>query len=77
MALTQLSSSGLTVPMTATMYWQITMPRAPQIKRGLRPTLSMLQKEMGVEQTLTRVVMREMRKGLEIVPSCWKKVVPK
>lgn len=37
----------------------------------------MATKEMGVDKTLTRVVMREMKKGLEIVPSCWKKVVPK
>jgi hypothetical protein len=30
----------------------------------------MVQNEMGVERTLTRVVMRPMRKGLEIVPCC-------
>jgi hypothetical protein len=37
----------------------------------------MAQKERGVESTLTSVVTSEMRKGLRIVPSCWKKVVPK
>jgi hypothetical protein len=38
---------------------------------------SMAQKEMGVEMTLTSVVTSEMKKGLPMVPSCWKKVVPK
>jgi hypothetical protein len=32
---------------------------------------------MGVEQTLTSVVMSWVRKGSSMVPSCWKKVVPK
>jgi len=32
---------------------------------------------MGVEQTLTRVVMSEIKKGLLIVPRPWKKEVPK
>jgi hypothetical protein len=42
------------------------MPRAPKIKRGRRPNLSTVQKETGVEQTLTIVKMMEMRKGLEM-----------
>jgi hypothetical protein len=37
----------------------------------------MVQKEMGVEQTFTRVVMSEMRKGFLIEPSWMKKMVPK
>jgi hypothetical protein len=37
----------------------------------------MVQKEMGVEQTLTRVVMSEIKKGLLIEPRVWKKDVPK
>jgi hypothetical protein len=65
------------VPMIATMNWQVAMARAPQRRMVRRPNRSIIQKEMGVERTLTRVVMRPMRKGLEIVPSCWKKVVPK
>jgi hypothetical protein len=32
---------------------------------------------MGVVSTFTSVVIREIRKGLEIVPSVWKKEVPK
>jgi len=32
---------------------------------------------MGVEHTLTSVVMSEMRKAFWMVPSCWKNVVPK
>jgi len=31
--------------------------------------------EAGVESTLTRVVTREIKKGLLIEPSCWKKMV--
>jgi len=42
MALTALSSSGLTVPVMATMNWQMTMPSAPQISSGRRPTRSMV-----------------------------------
>jgi hypothetical protein len=53
------------------------MPRAPQISRGRRPKRSTVQKDTGVEQTLTRVVTSEMRKAFWMVPSCWKKVVPK
>ena len=67
----------VTVPVMATMNWQMTMPRAPQTRRVRRPKRSMVQKEMGVEQTLTRVVIRLMRKGLGIVPRALKKVVPK
>lgn len=67
----------LAVPTMATMNWQITMPKAPQMRSGRRPNLSTVQKEIGVEHTLTRVVMRPMRKGSGIVPRDWKKVVPK
>lgn len=59
---------SVTVPMMATTNWQIAMPSAPQRKRGRRPIFSMAQKEMGVENTLTRVVMREMRNGSWMVP---------
>ena len=64
-------------PTIATMNWQTTMPRAPQIRRGRRPNFSTVQNEMGVEQTLTRVVMRPMRNGFEIVCKSLKKEVPK
>jgi hypothetical protein len=37
----------------------------------------MSQNDTGVEQTLQRVVMSWMRKGLEIVPSVLKKTTPK
>jgi hypothetical protein len=47
------------------------------MSRGRRPNRSIVQKERGVEQTLTNVVMSEMRKGLLIVPRFWKKIVPK
>jgi hypothetical protein len=36
----------------------------------------MAQKETGVEQTLTNVVMREIKNGFLIVPRESKKVVP-
>jgi hypothetical protein len=55
----------------------MTMPTAPQMRSGRRPSRSIAQKEMGVEQTLTRVVTSEMKKGFWMVPSCWKKVTPK
>jgi hypothetical protein len=66
-----------TVPAMATINWHTTIPAAPQIKIVRLPNLSMIQKERGVEQTLTRVVTRPIRKGLLMVPSSWKKVVPK
>jgi len=53
------------------------MATAPQMSRKRRPKYSMAQNEMGVETTLTSVVTSEMKKGFEMVPSCWKKVVPK
>lgn len=64
-------------PTMATINSHTNIPKAPQIMMERRPNLSMIQKEMGVEHTLTRVVMSEIRKGLEIVPSCLKNVVPK
>jgi len=72
-----LAPVGLTVPMMATMNWHVSMPRAPQSRMVRLPNLSIIQNEIGVDRTLTRVVISPMRKGLEIVPSCWKKVVPK
>lgn len=65
------------VPMMATINWQMTIPRAPQRSRGRRPILSIDQNEMGVEQTLTSVVIREIKNGFEMVPRSWKNVVPK
>jgi hypothetical protein len=53
------------------------MPIPPQMSSGRRPIYSIAQKETGVDSTLTSVVTSEMRNGLWIVPSCWKKVVPK
>jgi hypothetical protein len=64
-------------PRIATMNSHINMPRAPQIRIVRLPKRSTIQKERGVEQTLTKVVIRPIRKGLLIVPSSWKKVVPK
>jgi len=55
-------------PMMATMNWQTSMPKAPPTRSGRRPNLSMVQKEMGVEHTFTRVKMRDMKKVLEIAP---------
>jgi len=77
MALTALGSVPSVTPTMATMNWQMTMPRAPQMSRGRRPNFSTVQKETGVEQTLTMVVIMLMRKGFLMVPSVWKKVVPK
>merc|ERR1711939_152099 len=48
-------------PMMATRNWQINMPKAPQTRRGRRPSFSTAQKESGVEQTLTRVKIREIK----------------
>lgn len=66
--LTTVSLEPATVPAIATINWQTIMPTAPQTRRGLRPKRSTVQKEIGVEHTLTKVVMSEMRKGLEMVP---------
>ena len=73
-------TAGLEVsvtPMMATMNSHTTMPKAPQIMIVLRPNLSMIQNEIGVEQTLTKVVIRLIKNGLLIVPSWVKNVVPK
>jgi hypothetical protein len=64
-------------PTIPTMNSQITIPKAPQMRIVRRPYLSMIQKEIGVEQTLTRVVTSWIKKGFEMVPNSWKKVVPK
>jgi hypothetical protein len=60
--------SGMAVPIMATMNSQTSIPIAPYIKSARLPNRSTVQKDNGVEQTLTRVVIREMRKGLLIVP---------
>lgn len=65
------------VPIIATMNLQTTMPAAPQIRSGRRPNLSIVQNEIGVEHTLTNVVIREIRNRFLIVPSELKKLVPK
>jgi hypothetical protein len=54
--------------MIATKNWQVNIPRAPQINSGRRPNLSTVQKERGVEQTLTNVKIREIKKVLLIAP---------
>lgn len=56
------------VPMMATVNWQIAIPQAPQRKRGRRPNLSIVQKEIGVENTLTSVVTRDIKNGSWMVP---------
>lgn len=56
-------------PIMPTKNSQISMPRAPQIMIDLRPNLSIIQNEIGVEQTLTKVVIKLIKKGLLIVPS--------
>jgi len=66
-----------TLILTATMSWHDSMPSAPKINKGLLPNRSMVQNEIGVEQTLTSVVIRPIKNGLSMVPSCWKNVVPK
>jgi hypothetical protein len=67
-ALTADGSEPLVTPMMAQMNSQMSMPRAPQMRRGRRPNRSMVQNESGVEQTFTSVVMSDMRKGLEMLP---------
>jgi hypothetical protein len=62
--------------MMATMNSQMSMPSAPQMSRGRRPKRSMDQNDTGVEHTLTRVVISEMRNALLMVPSDLKKTVP-
>ena len=64
-------------PMMPTMNCMMTIPEPPMMRILRRPKRSTVQKEMGVEQTLTRVVTREMRKGFLIVPREVKKTVPK
>lgn len=61
-------SEEMAVPRMAVKNWQQSIPRAPQMSRGRRPNLSMVQKEMGVDKTLTRVVIRPIRKGFEMEP---------
>lgn len=55
-------------PMMATRNWHINMPRAPQKRMVRRPNLSTVQNDNGVEQTLTRVKMSEMRNVLSMAP---------
>ena len=64
-------------PIAPTMNCIMTVPAAPKTSRGRLPIFSTIMNEAGVDSTLTRVVTSEMRKGLEIEPSCWKKTGPK
>ena len=64
-------------PMIATINCIMTIPVPPMMRILRRPKRSTVQKEIGVEQTLTSVVTREMRKGFLIVPREVKKTVPK
>jgi hypothetical protein len=64
-------------PMIATMNSHTTIPKAPQIMIDRLPKRSMIQKEIGVEQTFTKVVIKLIKNGLLIVPSAVKNVVPK
>ena len=68
---------SVVTPIMATMNSHISIPSAPQIMMVLRPNRSMIMNEIGVEQTFTRVVIKEIKNGFLIVPSCWKNVVPK
>lgn len=52
------------------------MPKAPQISSARRPNFSMVQKDKGVEPTLTTVVIMLITNGVCGTPACWKKVVP-
>jgi hypothetical protein len=75
-----LTAEGLdpsVTPIMPTMNSHTTIPTAPQMSRGRRPNLSIVQNETGVEQTLTKVVIRDIRKVFLIVPRLSKKVVPK
>ena len=64
-------------PMIPTMNCIMTIPVPPMMRILRRPKRSIVQKDNGVEQTLTSVVMREMRNGFLIVPREVKKTVPK
>jgi hypothetical protein len=59
----------------ATRNSQVSIPTALQMSSGRRPTSSMAQKLTGGLQTLTRVVISQMRKGLVIVPRFLKEVL--
>jgi hypothetical protein len=54
-------------PIIATINSQISIPRAPQIMIDLLPTFSIIKNEIGVEHTLTNVVIKLIRKGLLMV----------
>lgn len=70
-----LASLGRAVPTAPTMNWQMTMPRAPQTRMVRRPKRSTVQKEIGVEHTLTMVKIMEIRKGLLMVCRDCRKMV--
>ena len=72
-----LSGAPAVTPMIPTMNCAMTIPVAPMMRIRRRPKRSTIQKARGVLRTLTRVVTREMRKGLLIVPREVKKTVPK
>jgi hypothetical protein len=59
----------------ATRNWQTSMPAAPYRRMERRPKRSTVQKERGVEQTLTRVKMSEIRNVFSMAPVDWRKGV--
>jgi hypothetical protein len=63
-------------PTMPTIYWEMTIPVPPKINKLRRPNLSTIQNEMGVDRTLTRVVIKLMRKGFWIVLRLVKKTTP-
>ena len=69
------SLPSLTVPTMAMRNSQTSMPAAPSIRSIRRPNFSMVQKEIGVEPTLTAVVIIAMTKAF-LIPTVLKKVVP-
>jgi hypothetical protein len=54
-------------PMIATINSHTNIPTAPQIMMDLLPTFSIMKNEIGVEQTLTKVVIKLIKKGLLMV----------
>ena len=63
-------------PTMPTIYWEMTIPVPPKMSKLRRPNFSTIQNEMGVDRTLTRVVIKLMRKGFRIVLRLVKKTTP-
>jgi hypothetical protein len=55
-------------PIIATRNWQISIPRAPHSRIVRRPNLSTVQKERGVDRTLTRVKISDIRNVFSMAP---------